>query len=360
MHYPSIRKAKTQSTIASVQHCMNVNNKLSTNVEIGVAMNPKRLSSLSAMRIGFKTIHDTRLPHLQVYIDFFNKLPLKVCYQQEISSVEKTSTEASFALGNNKCEVKALLSRSLDQFSKFSIGVRHSTWEGLCWIFSMEKGELKLNVPIRIASFVTTGYSSVMYSISAAYVSLISATIHAAMGEVLERSRKAVSMDMKREEKLLSEEKAREDAESQIMLMTRKADINRRSEESKSGLVIEKASYSVNGGTCLDVTIPLQFWVIDSQLKLAASSFGGMLGFYDINKISSSKNHLNSSSATSSGLVGLWKMIIEPPHVELTVPVLYVMYKFNGTRYHVNTLDNEALILPSRRAMEIKDEVEED
>ena len=32
---------------------------------------------------------------------------------------------------------------------------------------------------------------------------------------------------------------------------------------------------------------------------------------------------------------------------------------FNGTRYHVKTLYNEALILPSRRAMEIKEEGDE-
>lgn len=307
--------------------------------------------------MGFKTIHDEALPHIQIYIDYFHKLPLKVCYQQPINLVEQSSTKISFAVGKNRFEIKALLSQSLDKFSKFSVGVGHSTWEGLAWIFRLEKGDLTLNIPIQITSFATTGYSTLVYSISTAYLSLLSGIIHTIMGEVLERTRKVVSSEMKKEEKLLFVGKARQDAESQIMLMKRKADLNQRSEDAKGGLLIEKATYSVEGGNCLDVMIPLQFWVVDSRLNLAASSFGGMLGFYDIRQNQTSSDSPSSRTTGGGdnlGLVGLWNSLFEDSSTEEKVPILYVRYRFNGKLFDLNTMDNEALILPSRRAIEVQ------
>ena len=375
IHYPCAIKSAVEPSILSLHNCTKLNDKLSTEVEIGIAAPTNQTNgkhaTLSSFRMGIKTIHNNLgLPHVQIYLDFFHQIPLKLCYQQPINQSEQSSAEVSFGVGKNRYEVKALLSRSLDQFSKFSIGAGHSTWAGLSWIVRLQKGDLCLNVPIQITSLATSHtagyyYGPLIYSISTAYVSLLSGVIHTIMGEVLARTRVAVSSDMKREEKMLSVAKAREDAESQITLMKRKADANRRSEESKGGLVIVKATYGVEGDSsnpCLDVCIPLQFWVAESRLKLAASSFGSMLGFYDIGRDQCSLSSVEMSSSQTSGsgsggsLIRLWNCLFEDGSKDgIRIPVLYVRYKFNERTFDVTTLDNEALILPNPRAIEIKD-----
>lgn len=360
VHYPAFNKSIIESTVLSLSNSTTIiNDKISSDVELGIASNPKNITSISNLRMGFKTIHNEALPHIQIYLDYFNRLPLKLIYQHPVEVIEQSSTEISLAVGKSRFEAKALFSRTLDRFNKFSIGVGHSTWEGLTWIFRLEKGDLTLNIPIQITSSAATGYSTFSYSVSTAYLSLLSRMIHSIIGEVFDRGRTVASLEMKKEEKLLSVGKARQDAENQIMLMKKKADGNRRSEEAKGGLVIEKAMYGVEDGDCLDVMIPLQFWVIDSRLKLAATSFSGMLGFYDIRKTKQLNESLGSSTAAGDNvglrLVALWKnLFVADTKNQEKLPFLHVRYKFNGKLFEVSTMDNEALVLPSHRSIEVK------
>lgn len=189
-----------------------------------------------------------------------------------------------------------------------------------------------------------------------------------AVGDVLKETYAKVGMtakeDIQREETLLSNQKARSDAENQIMLMKRKAASNTRVEESKNGLVIVSAKYYVDGGDCLDVVIPLQFWVMDSMLKLPEGSFGSMLGFYEIHSRGKKDKDRGDECCDNEvdrryesawkGLRSLWKHLNEAStkHDD-SIPILYVKYKFNDKLYEVQVLDNEGLLLPHPKAAEV-------
>ena len=341
-------RTEIEPNLLSFSNTTNITDTICTEVDVQIAPSSKTLS-ISKFRIGLKTVHALTLPHVQIYLDLFHRTPLQIGYQQVINEEEQTSKEIFFGLGNNCFEAKALLTRHLDNFTKFSIGVGHTSWNGLSWILCLQKADLCLNVPIQITSFAATSYSTVLYSLSSAYLGVLSGVIYMATGELLERTKSVVSSELKREEKLLSVKKARSDAENQQMLMKRKGSINRRAEESKGGLVIEKATYSVEAGDCLDVTIPLQFWSVDSSLKLPSSSFGSMLGFYDITNDAAKSS---VSSSRDNGLISLWKSLFDETPKDEKTPVLYVRYQFNGKRFDLYTTDNEGLVLPNPRALE--------
>jgi hypothetical protein len=82
-----------------------------------------------------------------------------------------------------------------------------------------------------------------------------------------------------------------------------------------------------------------------------------MLGFYDIRQNQTSSDSPSSRTTGGGdnlGLVGLWNSLFEDSSTEEKVPILYVRYRFNGKLFDLNTMDNEALILPSRRAIEVQ------
>jgi hypothetical protein len=348
LHYPPTIQKEIEPNLLSFSNTTKITDKISTQVDIQIAPSPT-ISSLSKFRIGLKTIHALTLPQVQIYLDIFHRTPVQLGYQQVINEEEKSGKEFFFGLGRNCFEAKALLTRELDNFTKFSIGVGHSSWHGLSMLFCLRKADLCLNVPIQINSLATTSYCTILYSLSSAYLGVLSGVIDMAVGELLMRTRSVVSSELKIEEKLLSVKKARSDAENQQMLMKRKSSINRRSEESKGGLVIEKATYSVEAGDCFDVTIPLQFWAVDSSLKLPSSSFGSMLGFYDIANDAAKDD---DSSSGNDGFISLWKCLFEDTKKDKKAPVLHVRYKFNGKRFDLSTSDCEGLVLPNSRATE--------
>jgi Domain of unknown function (DUF3395) len=77
-------------------------------------------------------------------------------------------------------------------------------------------------------------------------------------------------------------------ARQQQDLMKSRALARTQEEDSIQGLVIERAYYGywvstpVENDYCLDVTIPVQFWVNNSQLQMPAASKEGQLGFCSI------------------------------------------------------------------------------
>jgi hypothetical protein len=158
-------------------------------------------------------------------------------------------------------------------------------------------------------------------------------------------------------------EKQKEEAARQIMLLTKSALVNRKLEDVKGGLVIEQAYYYYYSLSTVthDVTVPLQFWVSDSTLKLPSGSKSTMLGFYDIRRPQrAKKENIDSPKSIISSIISLVRNSIFCRHKEPSTEVLqenicpdqknrvklYVRYKFCGITNEVTIFDEDELILP--------------
>jgi hypothetical protein len=156
-------------------------------------------------------------------------------------------------------------------------------------------------------------------------------------------------------------EKQKEEAARQIMLLTKSSLMNRKLEDAKGGLVIEQAYYYYSLSTVThDVTVPLQFWVSDSTLKLPSGSKSTMLGFYDIRRPQrAKKENIDSPKSIISSIISLVRNSIcrrkEPSTEVLQEDIspdfkkrvkLYVRYKFCGITNEVTIFDEDELILP--------------
>lgn len=65
-------------------------------------------------------------------------------------------------------------------------------------------------------------------------------------------------------------------------------------------------------------------------------------------------NQAKKSKSDQLNLVALLNSLFEIDEGKEIMPILYVQYSFNGKSFEVYAWDNEALILPSRKAVEIK------
>lgn len=355
--FPSTKEITTEPEYLAIQNSTKITDKVKVDTEVQIGALPSHITT-SKFKIGVSTIHDKpMIPHVQIYIDFFRKTFLNIDYQSYLDTQKKFSTELFLGWSLKNVEIKALVTRAIDKFTHLGIGLGHTSWQGLTWIFKLQKEELSLNIPIQISTPEIVGHSfsnSVLYSLSTLYFGMLSSVIHMAIDEIIPNVK--VSDDIKREETRLSVQKARSDAENQMSLMSRKAKSIKRSEESKNGLVIQKATYYIEGGDTLDVTIPLQFWVSDSRLHLSESSFGSMLGFCElraskvaVTKAASAGNKRN----VFSGLVDLWNFLQIKENDSEKVPILWVQYKLNEKVFEISVLDDEALQLPHPCAKEI-------
>ncbi|KAL7562138.1 hypothetical protein ACA910_016697 [Epithemia clementina (nom. ined.)] len=219
----------------------------------------------------------------------------------------------------------------------------------------------------------------------------------------------------------LRRQKARSDALKQQHLMKRQAQ-TRVEDEGETGLVIQKALYGRNlfknkqlgssrpissnsnadatattdtttdtltspdsstpsaaniedegGEECLDVTVPLQFWVQQGQLELPAFSKRNLLGFYDPSRYTTTQQK-QQSSAIHNGLSSpqqqqqqrWWKgFVTRQAAMELSSdpqqqqqqqsPLeLYIQYQSGGFLYEMTVHDEEGLLLPSPHALQIE------
>ncbi len=189
-------------------------------------------------------------------------------------------------------------------------------------------------------------------------------------------------------ERTLTLQKVKKDAEQQKALMRRKAMINKRNEDERDGLVIVNAKYGLlpqviksnedgNGDSqeengVIDVAVQLQFWVNDSKLVLTSNSKSQMLGFYDVrlnaNTLSQSpptmENKDGSQTRRSHGIASLWRRLFTSVDENVkdvsdvnvaspSIPCLMIRYKFNGMLYDTQIMDDEAITLPSPRAVKV-------
>ena len=345
---------------------------------------------------------------------------------QSLSSFKNKYRFGTMEMGigkNGQMYWQALWTRVISNVTQISVGIRHLSSHGLIWLFQLERGNIHLNIPITVSSHTATNSRSFVehvhvvpsYPMQVFVMSILSTWLDGIIGRLMNHyniptmtnhnnqndnhnQNETESNTMYMEEQLLQLEKAKQDAQTQVMLMSKQARSKQRKEETKHGLVILSAIYTVlddddndDDDECdsLDVVTQLQFWVVNSKLRLPASSKSHLLGFYDVtissssSSSSSSKNTSNPKTTTKEtetsikakkesestkqnttllgSLVSFWKNIhwnfhettastssssllsSSPPPKMAT---LTVRYKFNQQIYEKTIRDDEALNLP--------------
>jgi hypothetical protein len=324
------------------------------------------------LQLGLKThsyLHEInhQLPQLSCYIDAFHKLPFQLDYIE--SNPEQSSAfQVSCAFSRQHFQIQAFVTRFISEFHKFSIGIGHASFEGLSWILKWQMGDICLDIPILLSNPSTSFRESMFYSLRCAYFGILSQTIHNVIGEALFTHNKEDSNTLRylhREQQLLDESKKnRIEAERQQMVMKKKAESIRRSEETNGGLLIEHAIYAIENGDSIDVTVALQFWVYDSQLVLHGNNhtFGNMLGFYDIRStfrgMMSSEMNLDTDRTKKMSFIQtiklLWETMMNSSDCDSDVssitPYIHVRYRYNDKLYEVRVEDDHTLVIPNPQA----------
>jgi hypothetical protein len=246
------------------------------------------------------------------------------------------------------------------QVSTVGLGWRMFSSRGVQWIFSWNRGNATINIPITISKELTkTSLGHAMY------LSIVSFLIQECIGEVWgwvgDSIITKVDTDQSLENKAIDPTRARRDSEKQKELMARQAQRKMKIEQEKDGLVIKHAVYEVKDGDKLDVTIQLQFWVSHSTLTLPARPKSELLGFYDVG--ASLKDHKTSSVEEMNSATWSWRQIwgdligsdnssfllCKKQEIDV-VPTLTILYTFKGKSYRITVKDREELRLPSSQA----------
>jgi hypothetical protein len=230
--------------------------------------------------------------------------------------------------------------------------------------YSRAGGGLTIRIPITLFVATTSLHSQIYVVLQTMYITLLTTIVHDALTDrfvsfkVPKDTLLRTSMD---DIPLLAlQKKQNEEATRQIMLLTKSSFLNRKVEEAKGGLVIEQALYYSSSAVTHNVTVPLQFWVSDSSLKLPSGSKSTMLGFYDIRRPQRARQqYSNSTKSIISSLIALARNHMYPRKEASTEVVddskspdptervkLYVRYKFCGRTDEVTIFDEDELILP--------------
>jgi hypothetical protein len=248
---------------------------------------------------------------------------------------------------SNKTATLSSLSSSIP-FSQVKVGFSkfHS---GLAWVFSFTtRGNFTLTIPIVIATAVVA--DPLQYPLQAMYLGAVSLFVQ----EMIVRF---VCVDGDQRRRLLSKplesdkdrrKRERLDAENQQALMRFQANRRKTAEKKANGLTINVAVY-YTGKEKLDVTIPLQYWVVNSTLLLAETSKAKLLGFYDLSTEKKKSRH----KAQPSWISGFWRRD-KPSGYSRVTPKLSVEYTYAGAFYQLTIEDHEQLVLPNERAKLVK------
>jgi DnaJ homolog subfamily C member 11 len=190
--------------------------------------------------------------------------------------------------------VQAMLLYRVSHLSSAGIGFNlGSSGAALCLQY-VRHGQ-KVNLPIRFADQLSTASLSVALLLPAALAYLSKLLIFDPISE-RKQLKKLERLRREREEHIRQQ---KEKAESYRQLMEDKVAQKREEEEGKNGLVIVHAIYGKlpdkskqpdpaaneaegeQNPFAIDVSIPLQFLVENSQLHLHPQSKAGLIGFYD-------------------------------------------------------------------------------
>jgi curved DNA-binding protein CbpA len=295
-----------------------------------------------------------------------NHTPLQITATKDIS--ERQTGTMSFGYGPMGLDIKLLSTRLLSKVCKLSLGVRHITTNGFSTLFQLERDGMNFSVPVLI-----TTATSREYFLKSIYASIVMSLIDGVIGEnINDDSNDAMEHKMKRknasfrvddeEERMYQREKKKRDRVQQLQLMTPSATTKMLKEQKKEeGLVILMGRYEVNGGESIDVTIPLQFWVMDSALHLPSMSKSNMLGFYDVRPETplKTKGLLTKSWQTllNEYMFGRFgrdkKAASRQQKALMLIPTLTVRYRYGDDVYEITIFDHEELFIPCEKAMRL-------
>lgn len=362
----TIPNAETLSLSLASQR-MLFHNKLYGTFAMGIASNGTfHFAKLSLQNTSSPTVNNIPRVNLTLNIGM-DHTPLKLTVLQHINKFHNISLQC--CLGITGLQLRALSTRVLTKFTSLSIGVKHHAFTGLTWILQLQQADISFSLPIHIASLGPLPY----YAPKLAYLCLVSGIIDAVIGDIFQAGRtnfaaietsESLSSNHSRQAfnrnqaLLLKWQKKERDAKEQKQLMQPTADAKRKQEEDINGLVILKATYGSrypqHNEPAIDVTTPLQFWVINSQLSLPESTKSHMLGFYDV---LGKANEINSSLDSPSFWNTLWQM--KDPrtlsHETELRSFLNVRYKMGGSVFEVTVADEEPLKLPAPNALRLGD-----
>lgn len=265
--------------------------------------------------------------------------PLELSTKYSMPEEKDQQLSASCAFGGaTSVEWKVTMSRPLTNYCKLRVGVKHTASAGLSLLFDLERGNVKFRVPIVISKgLLQQDWTRWMLFLTIPFA------IDELIGDLVKQaSSKSMSTMIKNSQRLPVHFKTKEEAEVQIRMMKKAAEARKAEEQDVDGLVIAGASYFVKGGDRWDVTIPLQFWVRNSQLELSSAPKSELLGFY------------NLVPTPFQARLPWWKAFsrAKSPEVALVIPRLLVRYSYHGNVYELTIQDTEALILPCEHALE--------
>jgi len=288
--------------------------------------------------------------------------PIKLSMEKTFDEEKQHVGKLSWGWGPRGIDLKAVTVRSLSKYCKVVLGLHHVSYRGLTWIFQLERGTVRFTVPVLVTTVMSPAYA-----LKSMYMTLLLGTLDATLGDIVQNGIEGISKNthddvarkaLLREEALLEREKIKRDALHQLSLMEKPANVKRRLEEEKNGLVILKAIYSAEGGDSIDVTTALMFWVMNGQLYLPSTAKSSMLGFYDVRR---ETPLIDIEIGYMEACWRIWNKLFlggKPKEVdpnEVQKPRLTIRYRHQGHLYEVTILDDEELSLPSPRAMKLGD-----
>jgi Domain of unknown function (DUF3395) len=242
-----------------------------------------------------------------------------------------------------------------------SVSYSHSALPRLVWTWTYQHFDCTVRVPIVIGSMNPEWHS--MYAVWLTLFTqalLDGVTIMFGLKQAGWSDNQGRGSLARPRRQVLDRQKNREEAIQQQQLMRRQAHLNKVREQQRqgedpslSGLVIVEAVYGFEDGTSgdsFDVTVPLQFWVLNSTLVLRGGTKGSLLGFYDL----SDGPHLPGTRPTAlfswrKWWSGFCRQLHDTDTVEpdtVTRPRLRVLYNYGGESHEIRIRDNEPLIVP--------------
>jgi Domain of unknown function (DUF3395) len=287
---------------------------------------------------------------------------LSVSFTQR-SQIPRLAGAVARTCKSDSIDVTSLVvSQNIPASIGMSVSYFHSALPRLVWTWTYQHFDCTVRVPIVIGSVDPEWHS--MYAVWLTMftqaildgVTIMFGLKQAGWSDSQGRGRLAL-----RRRQVLDRQKNREEAIQQQHLMRRQAHLNKvreqqrqRENPSLSGLVILEAVYGFEDGTSgdsLDVTVPLQFWVLDSTLVLRSGTKGSLLGFYDLSDSPQPpRTRTTARFSWWKWWSGFCRQLHDTDAVEpvdaVARPNLRVLYSYGGESHEVRIRDDEPLIVP--------------
>lgn len=224
-----------------------------------------------------------------------------------------------------------------------SVAVSHNQ-SNITWTLVLADDNLTIRVPILLGlnpiSLGTVLFETMM-------LSGCSQAIHLVANHICGVSSPPEGDSSPRQELLPKE---RREALRQQEAMKSKASQRMQTEQKENGLVVLSAKY-FSEVDFLDVTIPLQFWVLDSKLTLSGVSKESFLGFCPLER---RKVEEKEEESWSDWVKGFWTVKACSRGANPDTAQLTVRYRFGLETFELTIDDDDELSLPSVSAKRVR------